>query len=378
MGVPRPIGESIIIQPQDIVPSSPEMKVIGVCNPGGTLFQNDYTEKFYLLLRVVEKTKLKFPKYIAFPRAIPGDKYKVRWEWERMERDVEIRGESALIKTEFEEKIRPTYISHFRLAESEDGINFKVSETPTFFPQEKYEEFGMEDARIIKFEEPINIEGEFYKFLISYVACSEEEDVCTAFAVTNDFQTFVRLPKNKPNIIFFAPCKDVVLFPRKFLNQRTNRREFVALIRPSGNARYMVPSIGLSYSDNLIQWGDHKLFIKGDEKGHVGAGPQPIRCKQGWLIIDHQHRHNPDGTKEYVGRCYLVDLDNPLKILKKSNEFLEPHIDISHKSFVDNVTFPSAAMIKDNKIFIYTGEEDVAIAVHIYDLEEFLDFLNPV
>jgi len=188
----------------------------------------------------------------------------------------------------------------------------------------------------------------------------------------------VRLPKNNPSIIFFAPSKDIVLFPKKFLNSRTGREEFLALTRPSGSAGYMVPSIFLSYSNDLIHWGDHKCLIKGDEKGHVGAGPTPIECKEGWLIIDHQHRYLKDGTKEYIGRAFLVDKNNPLKILKKSEEFLEPHMEIQEKTIIKNVTFPNAAVIKDGKIFIYTGEEDTVTAVHIYKLDEFMDFLKPV
>jgi predicted GH43/DUF377 family glycosyl hydrolase len=380
MGVPKPEYESIIIKPEDIQSSAEDMHVIAVCNPGGALFKDGTGEKFYLLVRVIEQTKLNFKGHVASPRAIKNNKgeYEVRWEWEREGKDAQHNDPKSFITIEPEERVKPTYISHFRLAESIDGINFKVSNKPTFFPVEKYEEYGVEDARITKFQEPLNFAGDNYDFLISYVACSETYGVCTAFALTNDFKKFIRIPKDNPNIIFFSTSKDVVLFPKKFMNPRTKRNEFLALTRPSSTSGYMIPSIFISYSNDLIHWGDHKPFIKGDEKGHVGAGPPPIECKDGWLIIDHQHRHIAKNIKEYVGRVYLVDKENPLKILKKSDEFLEPHLKVENKAFVNNVTFPSAAMIKDNKIFIYTGEEDVAVGVHIYELEEFMRFLNPV
>ena len=380
MGVPKPIEEHVIAKQEDIVPSNENMKVIGVCNPGGTLFKNNEGTKFYLLLRVTEGPNIDFSGHIAFPRAIPNNKnkYIVRWEWERLGKDAKLNGPNSLVTVESEERVKPTSISHFRLAESEDGINFTISETPTLFPQTKYEEFGIEDARITKLSEPIELDGESYRYIITYVACSEAYDVCTAFALTNDFKNFVRIPKDNPGIIFYAPSKDVVIFPKKFTNPRTQKQDYLALTRPSGMARYMVPSIFLSYSNDLIHWGDHKILVKGDEKGHVGAGPAPIECEEGWLVIDHQHRHLPDGTKEYIGRAYLLDKQNPQKIIKKSNEFIEPHLNLDVDSIVENVTFPSAAMIKNNKIFIYTGEEDVLTAVHIYDLKEFMNFLNPV
>lgn len=382
MGVPKPLYEKIIVTPENIVPSSKDMKVISVCNPGATMFydEKDNTEKVYLLLRVMEKTKTEFSKHVASPRALPNEdgKYRIRVDWERAGKDAHSDDPKTLIIIEPEERKRPTYISHFRLAESSNGIEFKISEKPSFFPQKKYENFGVEDARITKLEELVNVEGENYQYFMSYVACSEEYDVCTAFAVTNDFKNFVRLPKKNPKVIFFAPSKDVVLFPKKILNPRTGRKEFSALTRPYGQAGYMVPSIFLSFSNDLIQWGDHELLVKGDEKGHVGAGPSPIECEEGWLIIDHQHRHLSNGTKEYIGRAYLLDKENPLELISKSEEILEPHLEIKNTPIVKNVTFPSGAVIKDNKIFIYTGEEDVATAVHVYDFNEFMSFLNPV
>jgi beta-1,2-mannobiose phosphorylase / 1,2-beta-oligomannan phosphorylase len=380
MGVPKPEYEAIIIRPEDIEPSSQDMKVISVCNPGGIMFKEGLGEKFYLLLRVMEQTNSNFRGHVASPRAIKNEKkeYEVRWEWEREGRDAHHNDPKSFLTIEPEEKVRPTYISHFRLAESTDGVNFTISKKPTFFPIEKYEEYGIEDARITQLHEPIYSKGKSYSFLISYVACSESHGVCSAFALTSDFKNFVRFPEENPNIIFFSTSKDVVVFPKKFVNPRTNREEFVAMTRPSSTSGYMIPSIFLSYSNDLIQWGDHQPFIRGDEKGHVGAGPAPIELDEGWLIIDHQHRHIAKNIKEYVGRAYIVDKQNPLKILKRSDEIIEPHLKVEGKSFVSNVTFPSAAMIKDSKIFIYTGEEDMAVGIHIYDMKEFMRFLSPV
>ncbi|MBR9705415.1 hypothetical protein GOV14_00095 [Candidatus Pacearchaeota archaeon] len=381
MGVPRPVEEGIIIRPDDVTPSSPDMDVIGVCNPGAVLHVDEHgNEKIILLLRVIERTNSEFKRHIASPQAInkPGEKFNVRWEWDRAGKDARIDGPGSLITIELEERIRPTFISHLRLATSIDGINFKVSEKPSFYPEYSYENYGIEDARITKLSHALDVEGTHYKYLISYVAVSNHHDVCTAFTVTNDFKKFVRLPAKNPDIAFFAPSKDVVVFPKKFTNPRTGRNEFVALTRPTGSAGYMVPSIFLSYSTDLVHWGDHKLLIKGDEKGHVGGGPAPIECSDGWLILDHQHRYLKSGSKEYVGRAFIVDKENPLKILKKSDEFLEPHLRFHTKAIVNNVTFPSGAFIKDDKLFVYTGENDVAIGVHIYDLDEFMKFLEPV
>jgi predicted GH43/DUF377 family glycosyl hydrolase len=56
-----------------------------------------------------------------------------------------------------------------------------------------FEEFGIEDARITKLDEPILIDNKTYEYIITYVACSEDYDVCTAFCATNDFKNFIIL-----------------------------------------------------------------------------------------------------------------------------------------------------------------------------------------
>ena len=378
MGVPKPLDEIIIARPNDITPSSEDMKVIGVCNPGGTLFKKDNEEKTYLLLRIIEANKEQFPGHVAFPRAIPNNdsEYKVIWEWERLEKDAVKTSSSSLMTTGLENRARLTTISHLRLAESEDGINFIIDKKPTFFPIKKYEEFGIEDARITKFEEGIPIDNQKYNYLISYVALSEEHDICTAFALTNDFKSFIRIPKEDPKIIFYSPSKDVVLFPKKFVNSRTKKEDYLALTRPQGSG-FMIPSVYLSYSNDLIQWGDNIPLIRGSEKGHVGAGPPPIELDEGWLIIYHQHRHY-NNTKEYIGTAILTDKSDPSRILKRADEFLKSHLEIGVEPVVKNVTFPSAATLKNDKIFIYSGEEDAVTAVHVYNLKDLMDFLKPI
>ena len=381
MVAPKPVEEVIIARPEDIVPSSDDMQVIGCINPGGTLFREGDKEQTYLLVRVIEKTKTKFPGHIASPRAIQSETgdYEVRLDWERKGIDARVNGPCSFQTVGPEERVRLTTISHFRLMKSEDGINFnRICDKPTFFPLTKYEEFGVEDPRITRFDRGIDIDGETYGYLMSYVGCSEDYDICTAFAVTNDFKSFVRLPKDSPKIIFSSPSKDVVLFPKKILNPRTGEEEYLALTRPMGGGGYMIPSIFLSYSKDLIQWGDYTPLVKGDEKGHVGAGPPPIEVEEGWLIIYHQHRHLPKGAEQYVARALLVDKNDPSRILRNSGAFLEPHTNIQTEGSGKNVTFPSAAILHDDKILVYTGEEDAVTALHIHELTRLMVLLQPI
>lgn len=393
MGVPKPLEERVILTPDKVKPSCSNMEVVSAGNPGGVIF--DKTGETYLLIRVIEEVAEKWEGHIAFPRAIknPEGLYEVKWDWEREETDAVVNKPHphSLILLGPERLRRPRYISHFRLMKSRDGIDFKPISSPLFFPWEEYEEFGIEDPRITRMEEPIRIQGEEYYYLVTYVACSSRRDICTALAVTNDFENFVRLPANKPNVIFSAPSKDVVIFPEKIRNPRTGKREYCALTRPMGSG-YMSPSIEIAYSRDLVQWGDPESFVKGDEKGHVGAGAPPIKLDEGWLIIYHQHRHQyqtfpkEKDWKEYIGTILLADKKDPRKILRKSDEFMEPHLPIQTggiikgegRSIVDNVVFPGAAILHDDRVYIYAGAADVATTLHIYKLDDLLDCMRVV
>ena len=71
----------------------------------------------------------------------------------------------------------------------------------------------------------------------------------------------------------------MVLFP-ELIN-----KQYVAFNRPEGNFQFSPPHIWISYSRDLEHWGDSdslKITKPGQwDYGRIGAGPPPIRTKQG-------------------------------------------------------------------------------------------------
>ena len=161
-------------------------------------------------------------------------------------------------------------------------------------------------------------------------------------------------------------------------NPRSGEEEYAAITRPTGSIRYMVPSIFLFTSSDLYHWEDHGILIEGTEKGHVGVNTPPIELENGWLIIYHQHRHRDDGEREYIVSLKLFNRDIS-RLLKEADVFMDPHMDAQKKGIVDNVVFPGAAILhEDERLFVYAGGADRVTTVHIYKLNNIMDFLKPV
>jgi predicted GH43/DUF377 family glycosyl hydrolase len=130
------------------------------------------------------------------------------------------------------------------LAESDDGFHFQVRPEPFMVPAIEgvfatYEEYGVEDPRICI------LEG---RYLITYSAYSRH-GVRIGLAQTEDFQSVERI-----SLITEADYRNVVLFPRRF-----NGR-YARLDRP--HSEISPWSIWISYSPDLIHWGDSRLVMK--------------------------------------------------------------------------------------------------------------------
>lgn len=130
------------------------------------------------------------------------------------------------------------------LAESEDGLRFRVRPEPFLTPASQgdfapYEEFGVEDPRICA------LEG---AYLITYSAYSRH-GVRIALARTEDFARAERVA-----LITQADTRNAVLFPDRFEGR------YARLDRP--HTEISPWSIWISYSPDLVHWGESKTLIR--------------------------------------------------------------------------------------------------------------------
>jgi len=245
-------------------------------------------------------------------------------------------------------------------AESDDGFNFKVDQQPFLVPAaegifKEYEEYGVEDPRIV------SLEGEF---LITYSAYSRH-GVRIGLAKTKDFETVQRF-----SFITEADYRNVVIFPEKFNGL------YVRLDRP--HSEISPWSIWISYSPDLKYWGDSRLIMKPlayhwDEM-KIGPGAPPIKTSRGWLNIYHGVFPTMDGSVYRLGVA-LHDLKDPARIIAVGDEWiLQPEENHELTGYVHNVVFTCGAVPEeDGSIKIYWGGADQVMCVGTADVESLVD-----
>lgn len=245
-------------------------------------------------------------------------------------------------------------------AESRDGFNFTVSPEPFMVPAtegvfKEYEEYGIEDPRIIF------LEGEY---LITYSAYSRH-GVRIGLAKTKDFETIERF-----SLITEADYRNVVIFPEKFNGL------YARLDRP--HSEISPWSIWISYSPDLRYWGESKLIMK-PMKYHwdemkIGPGAPPIKTPRGWLNIYHGVFPTMDGSVYRLGVA-LHDLKDPSIIIAVGDEWiLQPEEVYEVTGYVHNVVFTCGAIPEpDGTVKIYWGGADKVMCVGTAVLEELVD-----
>jgi predicted GH43/DUF377 family glycosyl hydrolase len=243
------------------------------------------------------------------------------------------------------------------LAESPDGYHFTVRPEPFLTPATEgdfalYEEFGLEDLRICP------LEGEY---LLTYSAYSRY-GVRIALAKTRDFEHVERVA-----LISQADMRNVVIFPEK-INGR-----YVRLDRPH---THIAPwSIWISYSPDLIHWGDSKVVIQPApyhwDEMKVGPGATPIKTPHGWLNIYHGVFETMDGAIYRLGVA-LHDLNDPSRILGVADEWvLQPEDPWEVTGYVHNVVFTCGAVPEeDGTVKIYWGGADTVMCVGVAEIEQ--------
>lgn len=246
------------------------------------------------------------------------------------------------------------------IAKSKDGYNFKVESEPFLTPScessfGEYEEYGVEDVRISQIEDD---------FLLTYSAYSRH-GVRIGLAKTKDFKTVERIA-----LITQADLRNVVIFPQKFNGQ------YVRLDRPHSEISKW--SIWISYSPDLIHWGNSKVIIKPEtyhwDEMKVGPGATPIKTERGWLNIYHGVFATMSGSVYRLGVA-LHDLEDPSKILGVSDKWiLQPEDSWEVTGYVPNVVFSCGAVKEDDgSVKIYWGGADSVMCVGSANINELVD-----
>jgi predicted GH43/DUF377 family glycosyl hydrolase len=112
------------------------------------------------------------------------------------------------------------------------------------------------------------------------------------------------------------------------------------------------------------------------EVSYIGSGCPPIETVDGWLIIYHGVHDTVNGYV-YSSCAALLDINNPKKeIARLPYPLFWPEEEWELKGEVNNVCFPTGAVVEDDTIYIYYGAADERIAVASLSLTELLTELQ--
>lgn len=343
-----------IITPKDVKPSRENFKVDGVFNCGVT----KYNDEIILLCRVAESVINLNKDEIKIPIVSNIDNnYKITIITINKEEHPEYIFDDSRSIWSKDSKGMPqieylTSLSHLRIARSKDGTNFKIDDTAFAFPNSEYEEWGMEDPRVTKIHDT---------YYINYTAVSKL-GAATALITTKDF-----IHIERKGIIFAPENKDIAIFPEK-INEK-----YMAFNRPVPKA-IGNPDMWIAESPDLIHWGNQKHFYGVSEEdswdnGRIGGGAPPIKLNEGWLKIYHA----ADKNNRYCLGAFLLDLNNPCKIIGKSKvPILEPEMEYEKIGFFGNVVFTCGCIQEEKNLKIYYGAADDKICLAELSIESIL------
>ena len=258
--------------------------------------------------------------------------------------------------------------SHLAKAISENGVvNWMIDTQPTFEadPQNHSEEaWGVEDPRITWL-------AELDKWAITYTAYSNSGPR-VSLAMTKDFQEFERLGPILP-----PEDKDSAIFPRKIGGK------WMLIHRPMAASLVPGTHIWASSSDDLIHWSDPRVLIPARtgawwDANTVGLSAPPLETPDGWLILYHGVRQTASGSLYRLGLA-LLDLENPFRILRRSDEWIfGPQEPYEKQGDVGGAVFPCGWIldITTGKVRMYYGAADSCIALATANLSELLDYIK--
>lgn len=256
--------------------------------------------------------------------------------------------------------------SHLTKAISKDGVsnwifdkNPTIEAEPGIHPEERW---GIEDPRITWMTD-------LGKWAIAYTSFSRTGPL-VSLALTSDF---VSIKKLGP--IMAPDDKDAALFPRKF------NGKYILIHRPYSDGHKA--HIWTSTSADLLSWGENQILLNARSGGwwdanKIGLSAQPLETSDGWLLLYHGVKHTAAGAIYRLGLA-LLDLENPRKVLKRSNEWIfGPEEPYEKFGDVSNVVFPCGWILNEATgiVSMYYGGADSYIGLATAHLSDLLQYMK--
>ena len=270
---------------------------------------------------------------------------------------------------------------------------------PLLVPEFEYEKQGMEDPRIIF------LEGTYYLFYTAF----DGKNARGAYATSPDLIHFTKQGIISPQIpyrqalslieknahtprLYFQYArhimqynsldvivwdKDIFIFPKKIQGLFWMIHRIIPSIQivTFENFSDLSPAFWNHYFEHF----NHTSLLDSEfsfENKYIGGGCPPLETTEGWLLIYHGVDEN-NHTVRYSAGAALLDLNNPRKILGRlPYPLFSPEERWEKEGNVNNVVFPTSAIIHDDIVDIYYGAADTRIALKSVSLSDLLTELK--
>jgi predicted GH43/DUF377 family glycosyl hydrolase len=239
------------------------------------------------------------------------------------------------------------------LAESNYEVRFdadtRLSER-VLFPVTPAQRNGIEDARFVRFT---NEDGTttYYATYTAY----DGKLILPQFIETPDFLHFKFITLNGPA----ARNKGMALFPRKIDGQ------YAMLGRQDYENIYVI------FSDDLHFWNTAKLVLKPKfpwEFIQMGNCGSPIETDAGWLVLSH----GVGPMRKYCIGAFLLDRDDPTKVLGRLREPLIRPGENEREGYVPNVVYSCGSLVHGKLLVIPYAMSDYATTFATVPVEDVL------
>ena len=222
------------------------------------------------------------------------------------------------------------------------------------FPTTPSQRNGIEDARFVRFE---NDDGA-HIYYATFTAF-DGRIVMPELVETSDFLHFRFITLNGPA----AQNKGMALFPRKVGGL------YAMLSRQDNENIYVM------FSDNIHFWNERKLLLKPAfpwELVQLGNCGSPIETDAGWLVLSH----GVGPMRKYCIGAFLLDRDDPTKVLGRLREPLLTPNQNEREGYVPNVVYTCGALAHNEELIIPYGLADHATGFATVPLAELLRAIN--
>lgn len=259
-------------------------------------------------------------------------------------------------------------LSDIGIAESVNGTNFH-NRKRFIVPECEWEKSGCEDPRVTKLNN---------KYYIFYTALSNwppsADNIKVGVAISKDLKTIA-----EKHLITPFNAKAMAIFPEKI-----NGKIWAIL---TVNTDRMPAKICLASFDKEEElWSEdrwqkwysdlskYSLNLQRRPQDTIEVGAPPIKTKRGWLLIYSYIRDYSSPKKFFGVEAVLLDLNNPLKIIARTDfPFLSPEEYYEKYGMVSNVIFPSGAILNNDVIDLYYGAADTTCCLAHIRLSSLLE-----